>query len=152
MKKFCLLLAFCLLIAFVPVNAFAVQSKESVINTIRFDDGSYITIETDTIESRSGYSASGRRLYTYYSSTDVKKWEATLFATFVYNGTTCSCASSDIQVNILDSAWYIVSKEPGRNGNVATGELTMGYKFLGITTTKKTIEMSITCDANGNLS
>lgn len=40
----------------------------------------------------------------------------------------------------------------GKSGNTATADLVMGRKFLGITVQKETLNMTLTCDANGNLS
>lgn len=144
----CVLLIFTLL----PINVLAAPETIDATNIIYFEDGSYLTITTIAVDTRGNFTRSGSRLYEYYNSSNVKKWEATLFATFIYDGASCTCASSSVQVNILDDAWYIVSKEEGKSGNTATGELTMGYKFLGITTTKKTVSMRITCDKDGNLS
>lgn len=152
MKLHRILLSIVLIIALLPVHAFAAAENDHTEDIIYYDDGSYILIETNFTNARVGFTRNANLVYSYYNSSNVKKWEATLFATFIYDGTTSTCASSSVQVNILDSAWYIVSKEEIKDGNTARGELTMGYKFLGITTTKKTIDMNITCDANGNLS
>lgn len=141
-----------LMIALLPVNVFATSTAQTPENIIYYDDGSYIIVETNFIETRDTFTRNANRVYTYYNINGVKKWEATLVATFTYNGTSCTCASSSLFVNIQDDAWYVVSKEESKSGNTASADLVMGYKFLGITTTKKTISMSITCDKDGNLS
>lgn len=146
------LIAILLIITLIPVHAFASQNIDAPENIVYYDDGSYLVINTTISDARVGFTRNAVREYTYYASNGDTKWVATLKATFTYDGTSCTCASSSLFVNILDDAWYIVSKEEGKSGNTATGELTMGYKFLGITTTKKTVSMRITCDKDGNLS
>lgn len=152
MKTTKILVCALLIIALLPINVLATSETTDATDIIYFEDGSYLTVKTIVVDARESFTKNASRLYEYYSSSNVKKWEATLIATFIYDGASCTCASSSVQVNILDSAWYIVSKEESKSGNTAIGDLVMGYKFLGITTTKKTVNMSITCDKDGNLS
>lgn len=46
----------------------------------------------------------------------------------------------------------VVSKRASRNGSVATGEVVMGLTRLGVTVGTVKYSLSLTCDANGNLS
>ena len=149
MKKIlALLLLVSLLITPSIPKVSAAEADESVI---RFSDGSYILIETVVTESRSTSSKNASRYYTYYDLLDNEKWKVTLSASFTYTGSSATCTSSNVTVGISDSAWYIVSKSASKSTNVASCDVTMGYKFLGITTDKKTVHLTITCDANGNL-
>lgn len=139
-----------LIISLVPIHALATASTTEDI--IRFDDGSYILISVVSLETRATSTRTGSKTYKHINALGAELWNATLTGTFTYDGTTSICTNSSVSVNIVNSAWYIVSSESGKIGNSATGELTMGRKTLGITTTKETINMSLTCDANGNLS
>lgn len=72
--------------------------------------------------------------------------------TFTYTGLVSTCSYAVVNVEIVDDAWYVVSKTAGHSSNTATADLVMGQKLLGITVNKETIEMILSCDANGNLS
>ena len=149
MKHFLIAL---LILSILPLNALAAPSTQSDSNIIYFDDGSYITISVTSVDSRSSFTRIGSKTYVYNNALGTKKWEATITGTFTYDGTVSTCTTSSISVNILDTSWYIVSQSASKSGNTATGVLVMGYKFLGVTTDKRTVNLSLTCDANGYLS
>ena len=151
--KFCkCLIAILLIVTLLPIRSFATQNDNNAEGVIYYDDGSYLIVRDITMDTRATFTKNAVREYTYCNANDEKQWVATFRATFTYNGTSCTCASSYLSFNILNDKWYVVSEEATKSGNVASCEFTMGYKFLGITTTKKTISMSITCDKDGNLS
>jgi len=77
---------------------------------------------------------------------------ATLSANFYYNGTTSTCLSSDISVNVQGSGWSCSSQSATKSGNTAYGSFTIVKKFLFIVIDEETYNISITCDANGNIS
>lgn len=70
---------------------------------------------------------------------------------FSFTGSTSSCTSSSMDVIILDSSWYSISKNATRGGNSATGSVTIGEKVGGVTVTKIPVNLTLSCDANGNL-
>ena len=144
------ILLFVLLFSF-PMQAFA-TSKAEADDTIYFEDGSYITITTIEFETRASGSKSAQRNYSYTTSNGDVCWKATLTGSFTYNGTSATCTSSSCDVTIYESAYYVVSKSAGKSGNTATATVTMGRKLLGITISKDTYNLSLSCDANGNLS
>lgn len=135
---------------FIPVASAA--QIDSTKDVIYYEDGSYLTKEILEIGSRAAGSKSGQTAYNYFDSNGTLLWKAILSGTFTYNGTNVSCTASSVSVQISDTAWYEVSKNSDISGNAATGEVTMGRKFVGITIDKVTIDMSLTCDKNGNLS
>ena len=141
-----------LLVALLPMNVFASENTSHSVDIIYLEDGSYITVETQLIQTRVAYTRSANRVYTYNNNNGEEQWRAVLSATFTYNGTTSTCTASSCNVTITNTNWYEVSKTVGKSGNTATAELVMGRKFLGITVQKETLNMSLTCDANGNLS
>lgn len=152
MKRF---LSFALLviltISLLPVHAYAVKDTQSDKTIIYLDDNSYITVEVSEVESRASGTKTGSKTYRYYNN-NVEEWKAVLRGTFSYTGSSATCTASSCDVTISDSAWYTVSKNVSKSGNSANCTLTMGRKFLGITISKETINMTLSCDANGNLS
>ena len=149
MKRLCsiaILLVFILMC--IPQITFARENYEYVY----FEDGSYAVITIHETALRALNSKNGSRVYTYYNSDGVAQWKAVLSATFTYNGSTSTCTSSGCNVTVFNSDWYTVSKTAGKSGNSSTADVTMGKKLLGITVSKKTVHLSLSCDANGNLS
>ena len=80
------------------------------------------------------------------------QWKAVLSGTFSFTGSTSTCTSSSMNVTILDSSWYTISKNATRGENTATGSATIGEKVGGVTLTKIPVNLTLSCDANGNLS
>lgn len=141
-----------LIVAMQPVHAMAATEKTEAESTIYLKDGSYITIELSCVETRASGTKTASKTYTYRGNDGAEAWRAVLEGTFTYNGTTATCTASSCDVTITDTAWHIISKTANKSGSSAVGELTMGRKWLGITINKETVNMRITCDANGNLS
>lgn len=129
-----------------PVNSSAAT------NSVYFEDGSYLTIIVEQVESRAAGTVTGNKTYTYAASDGDVKWKAVLHGTFSYTGSAASCTSSSCDVTIYNSSWYVVSKTASKSGATATADVTVGFKFLGITTEKIPISIRLKCDANGNLS
>lgn len=152
MKQLKVIVLALLILTMLPFSVIAAAEVETTSEIIYLDDGSYITIEITQMESRASGTKSGSKTYTYRGSDGNEKWKAVLRGTFSYTGTSATCTASSCDVTITDTDWYIVSKTTSKSGNSAVGELTMGHKFIGITISKESISMKITCDANGNLS
>ena len=152
MKRFLsIALLITIFITLLPINTNAL-SNTLTNDIIYLDDGSYITIELTWSEARASGTKTGSKTYTNRDSSGNENWKAVLKGTFTYTGSSATCTAASCNVTISDSAYYVVSKSATKSGNAAVGELTMGRKFLGITVDKETINMRITCDANGNLS
>lgn len=145
-----IILAFLLTATTLPCNALATVPSSDTI--IRFDDGSYIVIDLHVLDTRASSTRSSSKEYIYYSNSGEEAWRAELFGTFTYDGSTSVCTASSCTVTISKTSWYAVSKTVGKNGNTATADLVMGNKLLGITVLKREISLTLTCDANGNLS
>lgn len=142
-----IILATVLLCKLLPVTGQAAE-----LDVIYFDDGSYATIEIVSLESRASGSKTGSKSYTYYNSDSEMQWKVTLTGSFTYTGTNSTCVSSNINIILYNSNCYVVSQNAGKEENIARGSATIGYKFLGITVEKKSASLTLTCDANGNLS
>ena len=151
-RLFSIVLAAVLLITLLPCKAYATVDAQANENVIYLGDGSYITIELTWVESRASGTKTASKTHKYYNSDGVEQWRAVLSGTFSYTGSSATCTAASCNVTISDSSYYVVSKDVSKSGNKALCTLIMGEKFLGITIDKETINMSITCDANGNLS
>lgn len=153
MKRFfSLVLAAVLLVVLLPFKTYAVVNSQVDEDVVYFEDGSYITIELSWTETRASGTKTGSKTYRFNNSNGVEQWRAVLKGTFSYTGSSATCTAASCDVTISNSAFYVVSKNVSKSGNAALCELVMGKKMLGITVSKDTVNMSITCDANGNLS
>ena len=136
----------------IPLTAFAAESDVSSERTIWYEDGSSLVISITEATSRAAGTKTGTAQTTFRNSDGDICWIATLTGTFTYNGTTSTCTSSTSNVTIYDSAWYLISKTATHSGNTAYATITLGKKTLGITTSKPTYNLTLTCDKDGNLS
>ena len=116
------------------------------------EDGSYITIEITTLGERASGSVTGNKVYTHYDENGTSNWKAILSGSFTYIGSSATCTSSNMSVSIYDSSWYTVSKSASKSGNQAMGSAIMGRTSLGNTVARVPVSLTLTCDANGNLS
>lgn len=152
MKKiFLIMLTMCMLLsAFAaPVSA---AENETNRDIILLDNGCYITVELNVLDSRAASVKTGNKVYRYYGSDGVEVWRATLYGTFTYTGTSSNCASASCTVSITDDAWYTISNSYAKSGNSAVADVVMGRKILGIKIDEETVSVRLTCDVNGNLS
>lgn len=141
-----------MLFAVLPMRGFAVADVQTDEEIIHLDDGSYIVVELIWADARASGTRTAVKTHKYYNNDNVEQWRAVLQGTFTYTGTSATCTAASCNVTISDDAWYVHAKGVNKSGNAAMCELTMGKKLLGVTVSKKTISMSLTCDANGNLS
>ena len=141
-----------LVLAMFPVSVFAADNTLSADNVIYLEDGSYITVELVVIESRASGTKSGYKTYRCRNDDGDELWNATLTGSFTYTGSSATCTASSVSVSIINDKWYTISKYASTSGARAVGSVTMGKKWLGITVSEETLNMSITCSANGTLS
>lgn len=132
-----------------PMYANAAEKEN---NVVYFDDGSYMTAEVITNRMRASGSVTGNKIKTYYDSEGNTKWKAVLTGSFTYTGSSATCTSASIDVTIYDSNWYVVSKSASKSGNTASASVTMGKKVADVTVSKVSANLTLSCDANGNLS
>ena len=150
-KSLCILLSAVLAMSFFTLPCSAVAAEESA-NITYFEDGSYVIERIMDFQSRASGTKTGAKEATYYESSGTAVWKAVLNGTFSYTGSSSSCTASSVSITIYNSSWYTISKSASKSGNTAYGSVTMGYKMLGITVNEISKNLSLTCDANGNLS
>lgn len=144
----CLIILFAVLL--LPINSYTANA-ETADDTVYLDDGSYIAITLNISTNRAAGTKTATKTYVYHANDGTEEWRAVLTGSFDYTGSSASCTSAFCSVNIANTKWYMVSKNVYTNSNSALADLVMGYKWLGITTKKVTINLSLQCDANGNL-
>lgn len=133
-----------------PISAHATENEDVTITT--FDDGSYLEIVITEGNTRASNSKSGQKTLSYKNSNGEVEWKAVLSASFTYTGSSATCTSASCTVTTYLNDWYVVSKSTTRNANTATTQLTMGERVLGVTISKPSYTLTLSCDANGNLS
>lgn len=141
-----IILAFVMLIGILPLYGNAME-----VETIYYEDGSYATIEIFTYGMRAS-TTTGTKTYNYYNSSNVRQWKVVLTGSFSYTGSSASCTSSSMDVTIYNSNCYVLSKSASKSGNTASGTATVGEKLLGVTVSSIPVSLTLSCDANGNLS
>lgn len=146
-----LLLMF-IIVSIVPKEVFATEQITVSEETIFFEDGSSLHISIYESSTRASGTKTGYAEYLYSGSDGAAEWKAVLFGNFTYTGSTSTCTASSCNVTIYDNSWYTVSKTVGKSGNTATATVTMGLKVLGVTVSKPTYNLTLTCDKDGNLS
>ena len=152
MKHIIKIIALLMLLVMLPVGVFAAEDRQKANDVIYLEDGSYITVELVVMESRATNTKTGSKIYRYKDSDGVELWNATLTGTFTYTGSSATCTASSVSVSIINDKWYTVSKSATKSGASATGNVTMGRKWLGIKIDEKTVNMTLTCSASGTLS
>lgn len=129
------------------------ELSDDGIERLWYADGGRLEIITEVFRDlTASNSITGYRTYQKKDSSGTLEWKATLTATFTYTGTTSSCTGASCAVTIYKSNWYVVSNITTRSANTATTHLTMGYKVLGTTLYTRSYTITLSCDANGNLS
>ncbi len=141
-----------LLTAVLPSCSFSAGAMETSDEIITFEDGSYIIITTTECGTRSIYTKIGTKKIDRYDGNDNLNWTAILQGTFLYTGSTSTCTDATCEVTIYDSDCYVVSNTASKSGSTASASVTMGRKVLGVTISKDTYSLSLSCDKNGNLS
>ncbi len=153
MKKFIsFILVVVSLLSIIPTAHVSAQCKTSSIEIIYLDDGGYILVEVDTVPGIARTTVTKSKNYTRYSSDDEMQWKITLTGSYTYNGVTSSCTSCNCTVTIYVDAWYTSSKTSWVSGNTANATVELGRKMLGITVKRETVDLTLTCDKNGNFS
>lgn len=132
------------------------DSKDSTLETIYYEDGSYATLETTIDEGNmdnpgitpmAAYKTkSGTSDYTYYNKSGAKAWTLTLTASFKYNGSTAQATGASASHTIHINGWSCSGKNTTKSG--ATAKVHGTFKY-GTLTPDITIQM--TCSANGTI-
>lgn len=138
-----------LFINLVPFSAYAAENEQSIVF---FEDGCYIKVEIIESIARASGSKTAKKQYTYYDDDNVSQWKVVLNGTFTYTGSSSTCTSSSVDVTIYNSDWYTISKSASKSNNKAVGSAKMGNRPDGVTIKTVPVNLTLSCDADGNLS
>ena len=152
MKRTILMLLVVLMVmAVIPFGAMADDSQPAKEERIEFEDGSYIVITMESIQSRS-YTKTEYKYYTYYDANSVIQWRITLMGIFTYNYSTATCDHAEISATVYDDGWYVASRSAYTSGNKAAGTVVIGQKVLGVSVGERSYSLSMTCAPDGTMS
>lgn len=129
------------------------SAAEYSVERIELEDGAYIEITTTVADmgTRAVLTRAGTKNITYYSSNDVALWKAVLQGVFQYTGSSSECVDAVCTVTIYDNSWHLASKTATHSGETAYATVKMNLKKLGVVVETKTVNLSLSCDANGNI-
>ena len=145
------------MLTLLSTSAFPVMAaEEKTTTTVEYlEDGSYIvtTIEVrDTHGARTNTKV-GSKTRSYYSANDVLLWKMTVTGEFQYDGTTSSCTYASGVTTVYDTPhWEVINESSTAGDTTAYYTATFARWSLGVAIGNTTYGVSITCDANGNLS
>lgn len=120
---------------------------ETTGERVEYEDGSYAIVTTIFSEGERSRVAD-KRIYTYYNPSGIKCFSYTLYATFSYDGVSSSAQTVDYGIDVYRRGWDVVSHDEYTSGDTAYGEAV----FSGPNGEERTVELSLTCDADGNVS
>lgn len=138
------------------VSVTAMNEKEATIvsrSIFTYLDGSYdeiIIIQLQTPNNRAV--KSGQISRTHYTDDNEAVWKVTLTGTYTYNGVTSSCINAVTNVTFYKPNWVVVSENTSYSGNTATTNVVLGYNVLGTVVPLANVNLSLSCDKDGNLS
>ena len=119
-------------------------------------DGSSVEVLVyeDSVYTRaSTYSKSGYKEYISRNAAGELLWTFKVTGVFkVVEGSSVYCTSASHSYSIVNNNWNFVSGSSYKSGNKASGNAEFNRKVLGIVVETDTCTVTLTCDANGNLS
>lgn len=142
------------------VKADKINNDYILISTDKIDlaDGTYIIFTTyeavNNTSTRSNvFTKKGQKVATNYNSDNELLWTYTLNATYkVTYGISTYYTSANYATDIKNSNWKFSDGDAYFSANTAYGVGVFKYKLLLITADTVDINLSLTCDVNGNLS
>lgn len=152
-KVIATLVAFVLILSMFPIQIANASQEPELLEIIRYEDGSYLEITLEAApQTRASGSLTKTKNYTFTNSNGVAEWKISLTGSFTYTGTTSTCTAASCNVTIYQSNWSAASKSASKSGNTAYGTARILRKYLGVTVSDKTYNLTLTCDKNGNVS
>ena len=151
-----LLLSLLFVFSFFSNLAFCKEQANSFIvssHIITNPDGSWyetIITQSEPIDTRN--SVTGCTTKSYYSSENELVWRVKLYGTFTYNGSNSSCTNAYTTINLYKSGWSVISENTSHSGNTASTAVILGLKVLGVTLPAANVNLTLSCDKDGNLS
>ena len=138
----------------------SIQESYDGTTTVYYDDGSTITIspvyavkEYESISHATSKTTSGSRDVYGKDSSGNLEWKYTLSASFSYvPGVSSSCTSASYSNSTYDNSWSFSNGSAKKSGSTAYGNGKYVKYILSVAVSTYNIDISISCDVNGNLS
>ena len=144
------LLSLLLVLTLPAPSAFATETQTEILY---LEDGSYIITTTEIYSTFTTTQVTAKKTKTHINFNGVTCWQAALTGTFTYDGTTAKCTASSIDISIYADGWSTYQQTSGRAGNYCYANLIMRRTTAtGIVADSVNCDITLTCDANGNLS
>ena len=86
------------------------------------------------------------------NSSGTTLWSVSIKATYSFDGTSATCTSCTPSAKSYNSAWTIQSVKSSKSGNSATATAVARYTGLFGITEDYTKSVTMTCNANGEVS
>lgn len=142
-----------LILSALPIQIAYASQEPELLEIIRFEDGSYLEVTLESApQTRASGSLTKTKNYTCKETDGTAQWKISLTGSFTYTGTTSTCTAASCNVTIYQSIWSAASKSASKSGNTAYGTARILRKYLGVTVSDKTYNLTLTCDKNGNVS
>lgn len=167
MKKFIFVLLSCVMALTMTLNCFALEIPAAAVQRVLvsseteyLEDGSYIITEIyedvptgGTAPYAATQTKSGSKIQRHTTADNVLLWSFTLTASFTYSSSSVTCNSTDYSYNIVNDRWSV--ENPGSfkdSKQIAHGKATFIKKFLSFLTNEVKVDLTLSCNTNGNLS
>ena len=124
----------------------------NILNIVSFSDGSQLIEMKPIINRANSSSITGSKNYYYLDGDGNISWDAVITGTFTFNGTTSYCTASSCTTTVYSGNWHEAVNNASYAGNSAFASVTMELRFLFIVVKTQNLSLTLTCDANGNLS
>ena len=135
-----------------PYSVFAEIDAGAIQSVTQLDNGCFL-VEGKASVLRGGTNWTTESKVYYFTNPDgVVQWTATIIGTFYYNGTTSWCTNSTCNTSVQHGNWSEAANTPSYVGNAAFASVTMVRKVLFIVVQTENLNLTLTCDANGNVS
>lgn len=154
LRLFSLVLSLFIVFSVISSLAFCSEPLDASVfrKTVHHPDGCWeeIVLQFEPCGNRS--IITGHITEKYYSSNNELLWSVKLTGSFTYNGVVSNCTNAYTTINFYQSGWSVISENTTHNANVAATTVELGKNVLGIVYPMRTVNLSITCDKDGNLS
>ena len=154
--RFLRLISFVLLLSLLVSFSYALENQGGAVisvSTFFYEDGSrdvIMIIRSDP--GRTVHTLTGYVIQNHYSSENELVWRVKLTGTFTYDGTTSSCTDAYTTITFYKSGWSVLAENTGHTGCTASTCVMLGKNVLGVVLHAATVNLTLTCDKDGNLS
>ncbi len=143
------------------VSAASVKKSQTLISpkqvvsssTEKFDDGSFAVVSVfDDSDSADFHAVKGSKEIEYHNEKGTPVFTLTVNAAFKYNTDGAECVSGEQSYKLLSDTWQAEDVTVSRDGNKCTVSGNFTCKVDGKIINKVKKSVTLTCDADGNLS